>query len=115
MLSLYEYPTLILLIYTCAITLATDSPSKIPTIHHKNLLKHRAPPPDSGFDYSSLVACNKDTVSSNFPHTQNPGGARLAGESCLPPPPVPTPNPLLHILCGFLAMSYQKMLTGRVT
>lgn len=70
--SPYEYLTLILLLRTCAATtLITDSPSKIPTplYPHKNILKHRAPPPDSVFDYSTLRVCEDRTVSSSFLNT----------------------------------------------
>lgn len=91
----YQYlNTLILLACTCvATTLGIDSlgstqnQATLPLLHHhnKNLLKHRAPPLDSGFDYSTLTTC-KDASVSSIPiyihkiQEGEGGGLELAGE-----------------------------------
>lgn len=109
--SLYEYLKLVLLpLCTCATTLATDSPSKIPALHHRNLLKHRVPPPDSSFDYSTLQPCADHTVSSNPLHGRSIGIEAISPFSRLSPTLSSSPKTELHILCDFffffLAMNY---------
>lgn len=68
-IHMYQYLlTLILLACICPTTLATDSLGRTQNpapIHHKKLLKHRAPPLDSVFDYGTLRPCNDASVSSN--------------------------------------------------
>ena len=98
----YQYLTLILLVCTCATTLATDSLGRSQNnpapLHHKNLLKHRAPPLDSAFDYSTLTPCNDASVSSIPIYIKSREGRvrgdwnwTVKGRDSLPPFAVPTP------------------------